>query len=168
MKGFLAGVGAATVLFALTSFAYWSGRSEAAAAAAPAAARTGGVVLRDLPLYRGFQAVVPLTPLPSGAVEMSTVFPPTLGAAITQMSLRSLGEVAASVEIRIDGGVVAERSHNTVSGATGLAPLADFVFDPPVVVPPGHSFGIRLSGLTSQLTSCSASIGGWVLFPGDV
>ncbi len=150
MKGFLAGVGAANVLFALTSFAYWSG--HAAAAAPPNRQQVGSIKLADLPLNRSFQVALPSTafsPIPGqSAFEITLPFPPTSGIAISQ----AVNFAGSSGQIIVDG-----------------VPVARFdgtEFDPPILVRPGSTLTIICS--TFGNNPPSLRLGGWTLGLGDV
>ncbi len=169
MKGFLTGACAATVLFALTSFAYWSGKTESAVSPALVAKPTGPVVLRDLPLNRSFQANVPYSNNDVFA-QMSLQCPPTAGVAITQIvgSANIGGGGIYRVEIRINGTTVARRGPPQTTSGAAVPAAVEFTFDPPIIAPPNAAIMLVIEDPWYYPTIGSLTIGGWTLGLGDV
>lgn len=143
MKTFMSGVGAATVLFALTSFAYWSG--HAAGVVPLARQQVGPIKISDLPLNRSFQAHFNVSHYNS---PTTLTFPATAGIAITQL----IGPSNFSTFIGVNGA--------QLRGGQG-----EIKFDPPIIVTPGSTLTL---GTDNPFGPDSVTLGGWTLAPGDV
>ncbi len=169
MKGFLAGVGAATVLFALTSFAYWSGKAERVAQPPPTARRTGPLRIEDLTLDRAFRQRIDV-PLVGSALAVP--FPPTVGVVIRSLTTTRSGDPdngSLQVHMAINGTPDERVMFGLIYGYNSDADRGQTVtLDPPLVVRPGDALTMWFEGLSASQTSLNLTIGGYFVYPGEV
>ncbi len=161
MKSAAIGLVSAALFLVLTSFAV-------TALGSPRALRTGPITLAELPLNRGFQAYG------EGATQLFTIpgenptygvrlqFPPTSGAAISQITPAWGFPGSDRITVRVDNQIVTRRINLAASGAGS----SSVDFSPPIVVAPGSVLEIGAS--TSSAQVIGFSLGGWTLVPGDV